>query len=815
MITMKTQLFNAFKGILLVTGILLCQAVQAQVTLVTEVEPGSYGNPDIAALTGDACLLYSSGTGIDRDFELTGTGLYNLTYTWSVKGGISLQGTSGNQATIRPIVDAQGRYNKGRLKVLYKGVKDTTITVDCNGTPKQEVIQIPKSGTAYVDLYQKFTFTEQIVGNVCVAMGDSNAYSIKDLVSGNIADGIGIDSYYWTFTDLITTPATIDPFDNAAYVSGDSSAITFRFIKDPEGGEQILVGVGKCNTADAKKVKTLGRKLPPADAEITPAGCIPVSTTQISISNDAQTGIIYEWVLGNSNFTYAGGTGPNSPNGITVNIGTYAGDIYLISSPDPMGSTFCGDNGKRVDTLHVIRSLDNSVSVTGPDCVAPGTYTYSVSPNPGTPLDWKFPTTGFSIVGGSANQNASTIQVIVASNAVSGNIVASTTACTSDTVYMAVNIKPGDPGIITGDTCLTPGDQTVQNYSISAVSPAATSYAWTKPNNWTGSSTTTSIALTPDANSTPGTITVQAIGQNGCNSDAISSVNINYIPEQPDSIVLVSPTCIRSGKKDTLTLEVLTPVAGLTYTWEVPVSWTILTNSNTQIVVETNETDDDYLVRVKGSNTCGDSPWKNRNIEIEGLSFTVRENDLSGGGSRAYYDIEDADTDADWYDGVTYDIKWTWINNLGVRTDVTDGDYTPSTLTRTNFQGFVTGSMTTQALCVDVVVNATGCFTRRCFGADPIPGGNDFRIVNESSESVEVEALSIFPNPAQSSLTVSIAGNKGSSIKLIDVNGTTLLKSYSEEENTAFNVSEIPAGLYTIIVSNGKNDLQQRVVITK
>ncbi len=63
---------------------------------------------------------------------------------------------------------------------------------------------------------------------------------------------------------------------------------------------------------------------------------------------------------------------------------------------------------------------------------------------------------------------------------------------------------PPQPGPITGVTS-TCEDSTV-TYSISSVS-GATSYTWSLPNGWTGSSTTTSISVTPDSS---GTISVVA-----------------------------------------------------------------------------------------------------------------------------------------------------------------------------------------------------------------------------------------------------------------------------------------------------------------
>jgi hypothetical protein len=78
---------------------------------------------------------------------------------------------------------------------------------------------------------------------------------------------------------------------------------------------------------------------------------------------------------------------------------------------------------------------------------------------------------------------------------------------------------PAQPGAITGNTTVTSG--TSQTYSIAAVS-GATSYTWTLPSGWSGSSTSTSITAT--AGSTGGTISVKA--NNACGSGSSRSLTV-------------------------------------------------------------------------------------------------------------------------------------------------------------------------------------------------------------------------------------------------------------------------------------------------
>ncbi len=84
-----------------------------------------------------------------------------------------------------------------------------------------------------------------------------------------------------------------------------------------------------------------------------------------------------------------------------------------------------------------------------------------------------------------------------------------TTACT----------VTAQPGAITGNTNVTAGSS--QTYSVATVS-GATSYTWTLPTGWSGSSTTNSITTT--AGSASGTISVTA--NNTCGSSAARTLNV-------------------------------------------------------------------------------------------------------------------------------------------------------------------------------------------------------------------------------------------------------------------------------------------------
>ena len=116
-----------------------------------------------------------------------------------------------------------------------------------------------------------------------------------------------------------------------------------------------------------------------------------------------------------------------------------------------------------------------------------------------------------------------------------GNIsVTANNSCGSGperTLSVTVTPIPEQPETITGNTTVCQG--TSQTYSITAVN-GATSYTWTLPSGWSGSSASTSITATPGANS--GNISVTANNSCGSGTQRTLSVSVTAIPAQPGAI---------------------------------------------------------------------------------------------------------------------------------------------------------------------------------------------------------------------------------------------------------------------------------------
>lgn len=163
-------------------------------------------------------------------------------------------------------------------------------------------------------------------------------------------------------------------------------------------------------------------------------------------------------------------------------------------------------------------------SITGNNnpCASASGLTYSISSvSTATSYTWTVPT-GWSITAG---QGSTSITVTAGTAGQNGNVTvtASNTCGTSSAATLAVTVNtiPATPGSISGSASVCPA--TSNTYSITAVS-GATSYTWTLPTGWSGTSTTNSINATSGAIGQNGNITVTA--NNACGNSSAQTLAV-------------------------------------------------------------------------------------------------------------------------------------------------------------------------------------------------------------------------------------------------------------------------------------------------
>jgi PKD domain-containing protein/type IX secretion system substrate protein len=178
---------------------------------------------------------------------------------------------------------------------------------------------------------------------------------------------------------------------------------------------------------------------------------------------------------------------------------------------------------------------------------------------------------------------------------------------------------PAAPGPIYGNTYVCIGS--TQTYTIDSV-PNVTSYIWSIPNNWTGTSTSTSLTVQVD---TPGgNILVYSV--NSCSnstSASVLAVSVAVLPDQPGGIMGTDTIC--TGSTETYFIS---PVAGATsYTWTLPSDWTG-TSTTTSITITAGNWGVEYIT-VAADNICGTSPPDSLNVFLyicTGINSIVNNN---------------------------------------------------------------------------------------------------------------------------------------------------------------------------------------------
>lgn len=182
--------------------------------------------------------------------------------------------------------------------------------------------------------------------------------------------------------------------------------------------------------------------------------------------------------------------------------------------------------------------------------------------------------------------------------------------CTNSnvTTYSApyqVLVGAPQPSAISGSPTFCPGDQAT--YSVTNV--AGTTYTWTIPTGWTGSSTTNSILTT--AGTSGGTISVIATSSCGTSIPRSTTIVPGSAPAAPTSIAGLTSVCANS----TQTYSVGAVAGASSYTWTLPSGWAgaSTTNSINTIVPGSVGTG---TISVRAKNGCGSSGNTNLSVNV-------------------------------------------------------------------------------------------------------------------------------------------------------------------------------------------------------
>ena len=424
-------------------------------------------------------------------------------YTWTIPSGWS-GSSSGNSIVCTP------------------GINGGTISVTANNS-----CGTSNASSIYTTVSSLPSQPNSISGFLSICQGTTQTYSIPAVA--------GATSYSWSLP---------------SGWSGSSTSTSITCNVGASSGNVSVSANNGCGTSNASTIYTTVSALPAQPSSISGNSSVCQGSSQTYSTPSVAGATSYSWSLP------SGWSGSSTSTSITCTVGASAGNVSVSANNG------CGAGMARTLAITVSSQPSQPNTISGFLSVCQGTtQTYSIPAVSGaTSYSWSLPS-GWS---GSSTSTSITCTV----GASSGNVsVSANNGCgtgTARTLAITVSSLPSQPNTISGFLSVCQGSS--QTYSIPAVA-GATSYSWSLPSGWSGSSTSTSITCTVGA--TGGNLAVSA--NNGCGTGTarILGTSVSALPAQPSSISGNSSVC--QGSSQTYS----TPsVAGATsYSWILPSGW--------------------------------------------------------------------------------------------------------------------------------------------------------------------------------------------------------------------------------------------------
>ena len=280
-------------------------------------------------------------------------------------------------------------------------------------------------------------------------------------------------------------------------------------------------------------------------SSIAAPGSITGTTTVCQGSTQTYTTTL---VTGATSYTWtlpSGWIGSSNTNTINTIVGTGSGNISVVANSG------CGSSSASTlpVTVSLLPSTPGAISGTITPCVG-SAYNYFIAPVSGaSSYFWILPS------GWSGSSTNDTISVTIGSNTGQVQVTANNScgASATSTLNIVATGAPSSPSAISG-----PASGCISSSLLYTVAPVngATSYTWSLPSGWTGTSTTDSITVA--ASGAGGTISVTA--NNSCGSSLPASLSVATTSAVTPAVSITSSgSVICNGQNVTFTA---TPVNG-------------------------------------------------------------------------------------------------------------------------------------------------------------------------------------------------------------------------------------------------------------
>jgi hypothetical protein len=551
-------------------------------------------------------------------------------------------------------------------------------------------------------------------------------------------------NYVWAnmFTTTLNTccmnyyGADITSDGVSLFANGNFAVTTGDF--NPGAGVTNLTSIGFLDAYFAKYDACVGAPSQPAGINGNISVCSGSSNTySVALVSGASS---YGW-------SFPGGwTGTSTSNIVTTTVSSSSGNVTVTANNN------CGTSTAQTLSVTVITTPGTPGAINGSVTICSGnTPTYSVAPVSGaTSYTWSLP-------GGWTGSSATNI-INTTANATSGNVtVTATNACGTSavqTLSVTVNTTPGTPGTINGNITVCSGS--ANTYSIATVA-GATSYNWSLPSGWTGSSSTNIINST--ASATSGNVTITAT--NACGTSALKtlSVTVNTTPAMPGTISGNVIICAGSSN----TYSIATVVGATSYTWTKPGGWTGTSGTN---ILNTIASATSGNLTVTATNSCGTSPSQT-------LSVTVNSAAVANAGSSQT---------------ITCSNPTVSLSGSGVTTFTWSGS------------GIVSGGNT-----ANPIINTSGTYS--------LVGSTSG--CNSNTATVVVSSNTIAPTVSASTSNSIICGPPFQGTATLTASGASTYTWNTSATTTAIAVSPSVTTNYTVTGTNASNGCTNTTVFTQ
>jgi len=594
-------------------------------TFTSTVLGGTWSSSNAAVAT------INPSTGLVTAQALGGGGTVTMTYTVASVGCTTRTNTKNVTVDLLPTVNAggamaaicQGGTTSALGGSIGGGATGGSWSTPAGGTFNPSAVTLNATWAPPAGYTGTATLTLTTTGGTCTAASanktvtvNASTPAVPGAITGTTAQcpSLAGQTYSIPVVPNATTYTWTVPVGWTITAGAGTTSITVTTGTAGQNGNITVTAGNTCGNSSASSLAVTvnpGTPAVPGAITGTAAQCPSVSGQIYSITA-VPNATTYTWTVP-TGWMITAGAGANS---ITVTTGTAGqnGNI-TVTAGNSCGTSTASSLAVTVNPG--TPAVPGAITGTTAQCPSLAVQIYSITAVPNaTTYTWTVPT-GWTITAG-AGTNSITVTTGTAGQNGNITVTAGNSCGTSTASSLAVTVNPGTPavpGAITGTAAQCPS-LAVQIYSITAV-PNATTYTWTVPTGWTitAGAGTNSITVTTGTAGQNGNITVTA--GNSCGTSIASSLAVTVnpgTPAVPGAITGATPQCPSLAGQ---TYSITAVPNATTYTWAVPVGWSITAGAgSTSITVTTGTAGQNGNITVTAVNSCGISAASTKVVTV-------------------------------------------------------------------------------------------------------------------------------------------------------------------------------------------------------